>query len=110
LEELYKSLPIYMMIGIVVVIGVAQLHRVAGALLSVVFWGLVAFVGSHAYDAGHSIGLPGLQFPRPVFLAVCAGFAGVQLFAAYTYVQSKKRAAERRRLLNEDDRRDDEAP
>lgn len=103
MEEIYKALPIYMMVGIVVVIGVAQINRVAGAVLSVVFWTAVAVVGSAAYDAGHSIGLPGLEFPRVVFLAICAVFAGVQIFAAYGYVQSKKRAEARRRLLNDED-------
>ncbi|MCA9554027.1 MAG: hypothetical protein KC933_28585 [Myxococcales bacterium] len=107
MEDIYSSLPIYMMVGIVVVIGVAQINRIAGALLSVVFWGAVAWVGSAAYDAGHAIGLPGLQFPQWVFLSVCAAFAGVQLFAAYTYVQSKKRAEARRRLLNDEDEDDE---
>lgn len=101
-DDILSNLPVYMMIGIVVVIGVSQLNRVAGAVMSVAFWLAVAVVGHHAYDAGHAIGVPGFEFPRPLFYAVCAGFAAMHVFAAIGYVRSKRRAVERRRLLDED--------
>jgi len=102
-DEIFSSLPVYMMVGIVVVIGVSQLNRVAGAVMSVIFWGAVGVVGHAAYDAGHAIGVPGFEFPRPLFYAVCAGFAALHVFAAVGYVRSKRREVERRRLLSGED-------
>lgn len=100
MEEIFESLPVYMMIGIVVVIGVSQINRVAGAVMSVLFWAAVAFVGNAAYEAGHAIGVPGFEFPRLLFFAVCAAFGAMHVFAAVGYVRSKRRAAQRRRILN----------
>ena len=98
MQDVFENLPVYMMIGIVVVIGVSQISRVAGGVLSVVFWGIVAFVGLAGYDAGHQIGfLGGFMLPKPVFLLICAGFAGTHAFAAYAHVRSKRRAEAYRR-------------
>lgn len=103
-EAILESLPVYMMIGIIIVIGVSQFHRVAGAILSVVFWTAVAIVGSVGYDRGHGIGLPGLQFSRGLFLAVCGSFALLHTWAAFSAVQRKRRQAElRQRRAEEED-------
>lgn len=101
--DILESLPVYMMIGIVVVIGVSQVNRVAGAIMSVIFWAAVAYVGNEAYAAGHAIGIPGFQFPKALFFAICAAFGAMHIFAAVGYVRSKRRAAERRRILDGDD-------
>ncbi len=98
-QDIFEGLPIYMMVGIVIVIGASQINRVAGAVLSVIFWGAVAFVGNAAYDAGHAIGIPGFQFPRPLFFVICAAFAAMHVFAGYSYVRSKRHEAQRRRIL-----------
>jgi hypothetical protein len=97
-----ENLPVAMMIGIVVVVAVSQFHRVAGAILSVLFWTAVGVVGSRGYDEGHRLGLPGLPFSEPVFLAVCIGFGALHVFAAVNAVRSRRLAEERRRLLSGD--------
>jgi hypothetical protein len=102
-REILDELPVAMMVGVVLVVTVSQFNRVVGAVLSVVFWTTVAVVGSMGYDLGHSLGLPGLPFSRPVFLAVCVGFASVHAFAAVSTVRSRRRAEERRRLLADED-------
>ncbi len=91
MESLFSSLPVAMMVGIIVVIGVSQFHRVAGAILSVVFWGIVAVVGSYGYQQGHSVGLPGIQFPWWLFIGICLLFAGMHSAAAWAHIQRNKR-------------------
>lgn len=103
LQNIFESLPIYMMIGIVVVIGASQINRILGAIMSVIFWAAVAVVGNAAYDAGHAIGLPGFQFPRALFFGVCFAFAAMHAFAGFSYLRSKKHEVERRRILSGDD-------
>jgi hypothetical protein len=88
-DQILQSLPVYMMIGIVVVIGVSQFNRLAGAILGVVFWLSVAIVGTQAYEQGGGIGLPGFKFPKELFYAICALFT---LLSAFTgFVAFKKR-------------------
>lgn len=91
MDSLFESLPIAMMIGIIVVIGVSQFNRVAGAILSVIFWAAVAVVGMAGYEAGHSVGLPGIRFPMWLFLGICALFALMHSAAAWAHIQRNKR-------------------
>lgn len=99
MDELFGSLPVAMMVGIIVVIGVSQFNRVAGAVLSVVFWTVVAVVGSYGYDQGHRVGLPGIPFPQWVFLAICGLFAALHTAAAWAHIQRNK---QRRRISYDD--------
>ncbi len=80
-----------MMIGIVIVIGVSQLNRTLGAVLSVAFWSVVAAVGTYGYAHGHSLGLPGLPFSRGFFWGLCALFIVLHSAAAWSHAQKKKR-------------------
>jgi hypothetical protein len=101
-DEALKSLTLYMMIGIVIVIGVSQVNRIAGGILGVLFWTAVAIVGSGAYDKGGGIGLPGFVFPLPLFYTLCVVFAlmsGVQGWRAY----EKKRKNRQARSMRNDD-------
>lgn len=103
MDAIFESLPIYMMIGIIVVIGVSQVHRLYGAILSVVFWTIVAAVGMHGYNQGHTVGLPGMQFPRFVFLAICIAFAALHGAAGWAYLQRNKRRRHRAMMDQEED-------
>lgn len=71
----------YMMAGIILVVGVSQLSRLVGGLLGIIFWGGVAFVGSFAYDQGGGIGLPGVRFSREIFYAICAFFISASVLS-----------------------------
>lgn len=101
-REILANLPVYMMVGIVAVIAVSQFHRIAGAMLGLIFWLAVAMTGTIAYDRGHAIGFPGLPFSRSVFLLFCGAFAVVHVFAAWQYLRAQRRRAARRAALDED--------
>ncbi len=103
-QEIQQSLPVYMMIGIIIIVGVSQIHRILGGILGVVFWLGIAVVGMAAYDGGHGIGLRilDLRFPRWLFLAMCLLFVGINVFVIYTAHEQKKRQTLRRALLRDD--------
>lgn len=103
MQEIFESLPVYMMIGIVVVIGISQVNRLAGAVLSVVFWGAVAVVGNAGYERGHAVGLPGIEFPRWVFFLICGFFALTHVYAAFAHIRHKRLREQHRRMLQERD-------
>lgn len=90
--DVLSSLPMYMMIGIILVIGISQFSRIIGGVLGVVFWIVVAVIGTSAYDAGGAIGVPGFRFSRELFYGVCAFFAAWSLFSIYTgYVRKTRK-------------------
>ena len=101
-REILANLPVYMMVGIVAVIAVSQFHRIAGAVLGIIFWIAVAVAGNLAYDQGHAIGFPGFPFSRPVFLLFCGGFALLHVFIAWQYLHARRRREARRAMLNDD--------
>jgi hypothetical protein len=91
-EQIVKALPTYMMVGILVVIGISQLHRFAGAVLGIVFWLSVALVGTTAYDRGDAIGIGTLQFSRGLFYAICGFFVVVNVgMAVSAWINLKRR-------------------
>jgi hypothetical protein len=102
-EAILKSLPAYMMVGIVIVVGLSQINRVLGAVLGVVFWIAVAIVGSFAYDQGGALGLLGMQFPRGVFYALCGTFTVLHVFGAWTALARRRSEALRERVSPDDD-------
>jgi hypothetical protein len=106
MDEVLKSLPLYMMIGIVIVIGISQFSRLLGGVLGVLFWLVVAIVGSFAYDQGGGIGVPGFKFPREMFYMICIVLACIHGLAAYTAWSRKARGS--RRPPPVDDARADE--
>ena len=87
-----ESLPIYIIIGVVAVIGVSQIHRTAGAILGVLMWAAVAYVGNQVYDEGHALGILSLKLARPAFLALCGVLALSHVLGA---VQAHRRKGRR---------------
>jgi hypothetical protein len=83
-SDFLPSLPMYMMIGIILIIGISQFNRIAGGILGVVFWITVAIIGTRAYDEGGAIGIPGYKFSQPLFYGICGVMAAFSAFAAYT--------------------------
>ena len=102
-ESMFESLSVYMIVGIIAVIAASQFNRTLGAILSVLFWGAVAFVGNAGYEAGHAVGLPGIPFSRPVFLGVCGFFVLLHVAAAATHVANKRRRDARQAYLDDED-------
>jgi hypothetical protein len=91
LDAIIKSLPVYMMIGIVLVIGISQFNRILGGSLGVLFWIAVALIGNYAYDEGHILGLPGIPFTRALFFGMCALFTFFSAFTVYNAYVRKTR-------------------
>ena len=100
MDAIFESLPVYMLIGIVVVVGVSQIHRLYGAILSIIFWTAVLIVGLHGYSQGNAVGFPGIRFPRLVFVSICIAFAALHGVAGWSYYQRNKR---RRRISDQDE-------
>lgn len=96
MANLLESLPMYMMIGIILVIGISQFNRIAGGILGVVFWVAVAVIGSSAYDQGGGIGVPGFRFSRELFYGICGLFAAFSAFSAYTAYTRRSRIRQAR--------------
>jgi hypothetical protein len=89
--DILSSLPMYMMIGIILVIGISQFNRMLGGILGVIFWIAVALIGTGAYEQGGGIGLPGFRFSRELFYGICAIFALFSGFTAYMAYVKKTR-------------------
>jgi hypothetical protein len=90
------SLPVYMMIGIVVVVGISQFNRILGSVLGIVFWIGVAIVGTGAYDKGGGISLLSLEFSKSGFYLFCGAFVGFNVFNLYMAMQRRRRWQMRR--------------
>ncbi|MBK8014704.1 MAG: hypothetical protein IPK13_25570 [Deltaproteobacteria bacterium] len=97
MDSILKGLPAYMLVGILIVVGVTQFHRLLGALLGIAFWVATGIIGLEAYARGGALGLPGIQFPRSVFLALSGGFIITYAFRAVAAVNASRRAAIQRR-------------
>ena len=82
----------YMMVGIIAIIGFSQVNRIIGGILGIAFWIGVGFVGNTAYDRGGAIGFPGLKFSREVFFVICAVFA---MISGYTAIRAYVRSTQR---------------
>ncbi len=91
LEDIVRDLPTYMLVGIVIVIGISQVNRVIGAILGIMFWALVAFVGSFAYDMDAALGIAGVAFSRSTFYLVCGAFAAFHVATAFVAFRAKRR-------------------
>ena len=98
MDAIHNGLPVYMLIGIVVVIGIAQINRVLGSVLGVLFWIAVAFIGNDAYAKGHQVGLPGIPLSRGAFFGMCALLAGMQVVSLFHSLQQKRRQKLRREI------------
>lgn len=98
MEAILESLTVYMMIGIVIVVGISQFNRVLGSILGILFWIAVAAVGTTGYERGGAIGLLGIEFSLLGFYAFCGAFALFNAFNLWMALQRKRRAAARRQL------------
>lgn len=101
MDAILKSLTVYMMIGIVVVVGISQFNRVLGSILGILFWLAVGAVGTVGYERGGAIGLLGIEFSLFGFYAFCGAFTLFNAFNLWMSIQRKRRAAARR-MLDED--------
>ena len=90
-REVVDNLPVYMMVGIIVVIVIAQISRFAGSLLGVFFWVAVGYVGSTAYEMDGAIGIGTVRFSRTTFFGICAVLIAVNLAMAYGAYRARKR-------------------
>lgn len=92
IDSILDSMVVYMIIGIIVIVGISQLNRTAGSALGIVFWVAVAIVGSAAYDRGGAIGfVGGVKMSLPVFLALCLALVAFNAFNLYKETQRKRR-------------------
>lgn len=107
MDSILKGLPLYMLVGVLIVVGASQIHRFVGAVLGIAFWIAAGIVGLEAYARGGALGLPGLQFPKSVFMALCGGFVVAYVFRAVAAVNASKRAALQRRRREIDGGGDD---
>jgi hypothetical protein len=97
-----KSLALYMMIGIVIVIGISQFNRLIGAILGVIFWIAVAIVGTSAYDQGGGVGIPGYVFPQPMFYTLCVVFGVVSAIQGLRAWGQKRRNRQIKSMQNDE--------
>ena len=100
--ESFEDLTTYMMIGIVIIVVVAQFSRLIGSLLAIVFWIAVAAVGYVGYQAGGAVSLPGLKLSLTQFLVMCGILAAVQGFGVYQAIKRQRTRDAYRAALEED--------
>jgi hypothetical protein len=103
LDALLESLPVYMMIGIVVVVGISQINRLIGSALGIVFWIGVAAVGSTAYDKGGGIKLLSFEFSRPIFFLFCGVFVAFNALSLYKAMKLRNVYRNRRRSSSDEE-------
>ncbi len=100
--ETFENLTTYMMVGIVIIVAVAQLNRLVGSLLAVVFWIVVAIVGYRGYQAGGGLSLPGLKLSLTQFLVLCGVLAAVQGFGVYQAIRRQRNREAYRAEIDDD--------
>lgn len=103
LVEIFENLTTYMIVGIVIVVAVAQFDRLVGSLLAIAFWISVAVVGYFGYHAGGFVQLPGLQLSLTQFLGLCAILAAVQGFGVYQALKRRQNRKAYRDALDDAD-------
>jgi hypothetical protein len=103
LDALVGSLSVYMIIGIIVVVGVSQFNRIAGSILGIAFWCAVAVVGGTAYDKGGGIQLLELEFTRSGFYFFCGAFVAFNAFNLVMALRRRRRFLSRRSSITSDE-------
>ncbi|MCC7380597.1 MAG: hypothetical protein IT384_02110 [Deltaproteobacteria bacterium] len=83
MDALLSNLTLYMIIGLVIVLGIAQINRFVGSLIGIVFWISVAILGSQAYARGGGIALVGAALPEVVFYGLCGVLIVVNAAGAF---------------------------
>ncbi|MEM7678580.1 MAG: hypothetical protein AAF449_21550 [Myxococcota bacterium] len=101
--EHFENLTNYMLIGIVIIVAVAQFNRLVGASLAILFWLMVAIVGYQGYQGGGVLQLLNLKLSLTQFLLLCGTLAAVQGFGIYSELRRRRnREAYRAALEGED--------
>lgn len=97
MQNVLQSLSIYMIVGLILVVGISQVNRLIGGILGVVFWIAIAILGKFAYDEGGSMKLViGPEITREIFYVLCAFFAAFSGFSAYmAYLKKTRRPMSR---------------
>lgn len=90
MNAISHNFPVYFIIGIAALVIISQFHRMVGAVLGVLFWSLVAIAGNQVYAAGHGLGVPGFEFSRSVFLAVCLFFILMNTYAGVVWLKRQR--------------------
>lgn len=90
MEEIFTNLPVYMLIGIVAVVGASQVNRLVGAVLGVLFWAAVAVVGTAGYAAGGALGIGDLRLTQTMFYALCGTLAGFNVMMGYAALKRSR--------------------
>jgi len=92
MQPLIDNFSIIMIVGVIAVVAVAQMNRLLGSIMGVIFWLAIAGLGTMVYDQGGGIGLAGMRFPQPVFYILCLILAGAN---AATAIKAQKTRTER---------------
>ena len=79
--------------GILAVVAVGQVNRLAGAVLSLVFWVFVAALGSVVIARGGSLGLAFFALPPWVFYALCGLMVTLYALMTWSAVAARRRRA-----------------
>jgi hypothetical protein len=76
-DALVQNFELFIMIGVIAVIAIAQFHRMAGAMVGLVFYIAMAIVGTQVYQAGGQIGIGSWKFGLMEFYGFVLVVAGI---------------------------------
>lgn len=94
MNELIERFPIVMVVGVVLVVGLSQVNRLLGSILGVIFWIVMAVIGSFIYDAGGAVGIASVRFPQSVFLGLCGLLLLANLATGFSALKKRRAQAE----------------
>jgi hypothetical protein len=97
IESILAHFRTILVVGVVAVIVLGRVNRLAGSILSVAFWTLVAFLGSQIYARGGSVGFAGLAVPPVAFYTLC----GVMIVLYLLGFRAARAARRRARWMSE---------
>ncbi|MEL7367329.1 MAG: hypothetical protein AAFN74_00345 [Myxococcota bacterium] len=102
----FENMTNYMLIGIVIIVAVAQFNRLVGSSLAILFWAMVAVVGYQGYQAGGALRLLNLKLSLAQFLLLCGTLAAVQGFGIYSALRRQRNRDAYRAALEEEENRE----
>lgn len=103
LDWLLENFRMLLIVGVLLVVGIGQVSRVLGTALGILFWGLMAAIGSQVYARGGALGILDFAFPPLAFYALCLLMVILNLFSLrVSLAQQRRRRAEARAREEED--------